>query len=182
LKGKAVRLNLLCQLIPPPPPSVNVVPIPVDPTKTERALVEQTTASATCQACHQDLNPLGFTTESYDSLGRYRTTESKYDATGALVASLPVNTAITSGLLYGTDMTPAADNTALAANITSSGVGQQCLVRQYFRFAQGRQEADQDGCDLEQLRQKLVGSGGGLREMLKEMAKRPSFRERKVGP
>ena len=44
------------------------------PGMTMREKVTQMTSAANCQTCHRIINPLGFTLEHYDALGRYRQT------------------------------------------------------------------------------------------------------------
>jgi hypothetical protein len=45
------------------------------PNLTMRQKVTQLTQSQACQGCHSVINPLGFTLEQFDAVGRFRTTE-----------------------------------------------------------------------------------------------------------
>jgi hypothetical protein len=157
-----------------------IKPLQPDTTKTMRQIVETATASATCQQCHSQMNPLGFSSEDYDSLGRPRTMEQKFDDTGMLVNTLAIDSAVTTGVFNG-DAKPMRDINDVAADAVGSGKGQQCVVRQLFRFTYGRNEVDStDGCGLENIRGKLVAQGGNLKEMFKELARGDAFRERRV--
>ncbi|MCB1233288.1 MAG: DUF1588 domain-containing protein, partial [Verrucomicrobiae bacterium] len=57
-----------------------------DPSLTMREKVTEMTRSKACMACHTTINPLGFSLENYDGIGRWRTkdrdkpvdTESKF--------------------------------------------------------------------------------------------------------
>jgi hypothetical protein len=63
--------------------------------------------------------------------------------------------------------------------VLDSGRVEDCLARQYFRFAFGRiEDDDADGCALAALRD-AVGAGGSLRTMLRDVALRPEFRVRR---
>jgi len=55
-----------------------------DPSLTMREKVEELTRPAACQSCHSVINPLGFSLENYDAVGRYRTEDNKkpVDPTG----------------------------------------------------------------------------------------------------
>src|SRR4029077_18220226 len=58
IKGKNIRFKVLCNTLPPPPPTVNVVPVTQDATHTTRYLTEQVTAGTRndpyqCMQCHQ---------------------------------------------------------------------------------------------------------------------------------
>ncbi|HEX4622569.1 MAG TPA: DUF1588 domain-containing protein [Myxococcaceae bacterium] len=120
IKGKHIRFQILCDVLPPPPPTVNVVPVKQDAVHTTRYLSEQATAGTAsdpmqCMGCHQWMNPLGFATESYDSLGRYRTVEKKFDpTTGQQDGQVPVTTAVT-GYLFTNDTQQLASGTDLNA-------------------------------------------------------------------
>lgn len=46
-----------------------------DPSLTMRQKVTQMTRSQACMGCHQTINPLGFSLENYDGVGRWRTRE-----------------------------------------------------------------------------------------------------------
>jgi len=69
------------------PPQDAFIPLPEDlhPTLTTRERVALQTKGENCQACHGLINPLGFTLEHFDAVGRYRETDhgKPVDATGA---------------------------------------------------------------------------------------------------
>jgi hypothetical protein len=180
IKGKKVRMQVLCDALSPPPASLMIKPLTPDPTLTQRQIVETATASATCQACHGEMNPIGFASEGYDSLGRKRTNELKYDAQGNVVNQLAVTTSSTPVITGPNDPAMVKDIVELAQKIDASGKGQRCFVQQTFRFTYGRLEAGSDSCDLESMRTKLTQQGGGLKEMFKELVRRDSFLERKI--
>jgi hypothetical protein len=180
LKGKLVRTRILCDDIPPPPADVPPPP-QLDPESTIREQLEQLTQreGTACKGCHDQLNPLGFVTENYDGLGRHRTEERVFDlVTGELLATQPVDTAAVARVAPG-DERIAADGMQLAEYVLDSGRAEDCLARQYFRFAFGRiEDDDADGCALAALRD-AVGEGGSLRAMLRDVALRPEFRVRR---
>jgi hypothetical protein len=62
---------------PPPPPNVEPLePTPVNkPKATIREQLQAHTTHATCAACHQKIDPLGFAFDHYDAIGRWRMTE-----------------------------------------------------------------------------------------------------------
>jgi uncharacterized protein DUF1592/uncharacterized protein DUF1588/uncharacterized protein DUF1585/uncharacterized protein DUF1587/uncharacterized protein DUF1595/cytochrome c len=88
LRGKWVRETLLGSPPPPPPPNVPQL----DERKAAataqsiRELLEQHRENATCAACHNSIDPIGFGLENYDLLGRWRTEEAgqPIDAKGEL--------------------------------------------------------------------------------------------------
>ncbi|HEX3943735.1 MAG TPA: DUF1588 domain-containing protein, partial [Rhizomicrobium sp.] len=62
---------------PPPPPNVEpLAPTPGNQVKaTIRMQLEAHSTHATCASCHQKIDPLGFSFDNYDAIGRWRTSE-----------------------------------------------------------------------------------------------------------
>jgi hypothetical protein len=93
LRGKWVLENIMGT--PPPPPPPNVPPLAESAANSARSLREQLEkhrADRACASCHSRLDPLGFSLEQYDAIGRFRTEENgaPIEASG----SLPDGTAI----------------------------------------------------------------------------------------
>ena len=85
MKGVFLRTNILCDTIPPPPPGANAKPPELMPGMTTRESVEAITEmpGTVCAGCHTlAINPLGFATEGFDALGRFRTAQRLFDAAG----------------------------------------------------------------------------------------------------
>ncbi len=180
VRGKHIRFDFLCDSIPPPPPNIGIKPLVHTPYETTRSVVASATQSTTCMGCHNSLNPLGFSMESYDALGRFRKFERKFGDDGALLNQLPVNTQVDAQLFSG-DRRQVTDAVEMSSHIGTSGKGQQCLVRQYFRYTFGRSELDKenmDGCSLESLRTNLAG--GSLLQMFQSTSKQSQFIYRRI--
>lgn len=73
-RGILVRNRLMCLPIDPPPATVNAdEPPPVtDEANCKVERYTQHTASASCSACHSQMDPIGFGLENYDIAGRFR--------------------------------------------------------------------------------------------------------------
>ncbi|MGP0076434.1 MAG: DUF1592 domain-containing protein [Bryobacteraceae bacterium] len=74
LRGKWILENLLDS--PPPPPPPNVPPLEetsLGAAGTVRQRLEQHRANPACSGCHSRMDPLGFSLENYDAIGRWRT-------------------------------------------------------------------------------------------------------------
>lgn len=73
------------------PPVDAIIPIPEEtvPGMNTRERVAHQTSGAMCQSCHRVINPLGFTMENYDAIGRFRTEELSrpIDSTGSYIAA-----------------------------------------------------------------------------------------------
>ena len=76
-RGAFVLENILASPTPPPPP--NVTPLEEveqpRPNATTRELLELHRNDPTCISCHQKIDPIGFSLEGYDAVGRLRTHE-----------------------------------------------------------------------------------------------------------
>ncbi|MEM7386628.1 MAG: DUF1588 domain-containing protein [Verrucomicrobiota bacterium] len=59
----------------PPPVAIEFKDDHFDPNLTMREKVTQLTRDKACMACHSTINPLGFSLENYDAVGRWRETE-----------------------------------------------------------------------------------------------------------
>jgi Protein of unknown function (DUF1588)/Protein of unknown function (DUF1592)/Protein of unknown function (DUF1595)/Protein of unknown function (DUF1587)/Protein of unknown function (DUF1585) len=124
-RGHFVRVRMLCQDIPPPPPTLKITLPPPDPTSTTRERIVAHTASETCQGCHAKMNPIGFAFEGFDAMGRPRTTDN----------GKPVDT---SGELVGTDVDGTFSSPEeLATKLGQSASARECFARQWFQFASG---------------------------------------------
>ncbi len=72
LRGNWVCEVLLGDRLPRPPQGVPQLPDVVPAGLTERELIEQHSANASCAKCHTRIDPLGFSLEAFDGIGRDR--------------------------------------------------------------------------------------------------------------
>jgi mono/diheme cytochrome c family protein len=88
LRGKWVLENILGAA--PPPPPANVPPLKEtgegEKAASMRERMAQHRANPACSGCHQLMDPIGFSTENFDAIGRWRTVEAgtPIDAAGSL--------------------------------------------------------------------------------------------------
>jgi hypothetical protein len=182
MKGVIIREQLLCDHPPPPPASAILVPPELSPTQTTRETVEALTEvpGSQCAGCHAtQLNPLGFATESYDALGRYRSAQRLFDEDGTVLAERPVDTSSIPRVWINDD-SPSSGPQDLTQLITESQKVEACFARQLVRYANGAAEEETlDGCALEAARA-VVTDGGSILEALRSFALLPGFRQRHV--
>jgi hypothetical protein len=76
-RGVFVTRQLLGRTLKPPPQATEFKDADFDPGMTTREKVALITKPAACQSCHQVINPLGFSLEHFDAVGRYREKEQK---------------------------------------------------------------------------------------------------------
>ncbi|HEV3081896.1 MAG TPA: DUF1592 domain-containing protein [Gemmataceae bacterium] len=86
-RGVFLARNVLGQPLRPPPDAFVPLPADLHPGLTTRERVTLQTQPQACQSCHSMINPLGFTLEHFDAVGRFqdRDRDKPIDATGAYV-------------------------------------------------------------------------------------------------
>jgi Protein of unknown function (DUF1592)/Protein of unknown function (DUF1588)/Protein of unknown function (DUF1595) len=178
IKGVFLRRQILCDVIPPPPPNVNLTPPDLKPDFTTREVVEEVTQKpgSACAGCHQyTINPLGFAFEGFDSLARPRTAQTLFDANGTVFGSKPIRTDSIPGVNLG-DPRPSAGPADLMAQIAANPKTGVCFARNYFRFTSGRWETKGDGCAIKHYDDAL--EAGSIADVLKAAVLDPQFKQR----
>jgi hypothetical protein len=169
-RGLFVRQQLLCTPPPPPPDDVDIRPPEVDPDATTRERFAMHRENPACAGCHNLMDPLGFSMEHFDGVGRWRDEENDkpIDATGKLVAS---------------DVDGEFDGAAdLASMLAQSDMVRECVTRNWFRYAYGRAESeDNDECALAQLDQAFAAGDHDLKELLVALTQTDAFMYRPGG-
>jgi len=134
-RGILVRTRLMCDVVSPPPASVNTdePPSAMDATcKVDR--YEQHRTSAACATCHSALDPIGFGLENYDMAGRFR----EHDNDNESCSIEGVGNVEPYGEFSGPG--------ELAQILVEQGEIDDCVLRQYLSFAVGRKlTAGEDG-------------------------------------
>lgn len=88
LRGKWILDTLLG--VPPPPPPAGIPPLvehDLGTAASMRQRLEQHRADPSCAACHNSMDPIGFSLENYDASGAWRTKDGAFDIDSS--ATLP---------------------------------------------------------------------------------------------
>ena len=72
-RGVFITRNIVGRALKPPPAAIEFMDDRFDPSLTMREKVTELTRPAACMGCHSTINPLGFSLEHYDAVGRWRT-------------------------------------------------------------------------------------------------------------
>jgi len=152
LRGKFMRDALMCRTIPPPPGNVTAMLTapPEDQPMTKRQRLELHRSNVSCAACHGLMDPLGLPLETYDAIGRSRTTEH-----GLAIDS--------SGDVDGTAV---ADAQALGVALSTNANVAQCFAHRYYTYASGHPERDVDATVVNALSASFQASGYKLRDLI----------------
>jgi len=161
------RLMCLPELVPPAMVNTSEpVQAAGEAPKTNRQLFEARSASSgACKGCHALIDPIGFTFENYDAIGKYRKQDNgiDVDATGALQSS---------------DVDgPVANGIELSSKLAESQQVQACMARQWLGFATGV-DPEEDDCRVDALAEVVKASKGDVHMLLLSLVKSPDFLSR----
>jgi cytochrome c5 len=76
-RGVFLTRSIVGRTLMPPPEAIDFDHARFDPDLTMREKVTEITRPTSCMGCHVDINPLGFTLESFDAVGRWREIDNK---------------------------------------------------------------------------------------------------------
>ncbi len=162
-RGRFVRVNLLCDDIPPPPPGVDTTlpdPAPGQQT-TLRQRLEQHREDPTCATCHEKMDPLGFAFEGYDAIGAFRTEEE---------SGLPVDTAT------DLDGEPVANGLEMGELIGELPEVGACVARRFYEHAGAHLAAKGENLAVEDLVTTFVESDYDFKTLIVSMVTNEGFR------
>jgi hypothetical protein len=147
-RGLFVREQFLCQNVPQPPPGVNTNLPPQNEEKpmTNRERLQMHLTNSSCATCHNLIDPIGLGLEKYDGVGAWRKDLSMRIPTfdrkkEARVVSVPIDSR---GWVAGIPNSEFETPRDLGAALARTPQCQECLVKQYFRYAMGRRETAAD--------------------------------------
>ena len=168
LRGSWVLGTLLGTPVPAPPPNVPSLDAAGGQKKGKLSLREKLAlhrADATCASCHNVIDPIGFSLDHYDRLGRWRDVDEKgqpIDASGATAGGQAFKD------LNGFKALLLTRKRDFARQMTSKLLG----------YALGRSLVDRDDGTIEAIVDKLEASGYRSRVLLEEIVLSVPFRNR----
>jgi hypothetical protein len=116
--------------------------------------------------CHTTINPAGFAFEAFDSLGQARTMDNgePVDTTGTLTIDgkkVSFDGAVEFSQVLG-----------------GSDTVRRCYETQWFRYALGREETEEDACMLSSIDTRARDKGAAIKEILVALTMSRAFRYR----
>jgi hypothetical protein len=172
VRGYFVRDHFLCQTVPDPPPGTNssLPPLTADRPLTARQRLSEHVANPVCAGCHRMMDPIGFGLEGFDAIGRARqkerltffpTRESR--AEQEVTVELALDSTGSFADMPGSQFSGPAD---LGRILAESQRCQECVVKQLFRYAQGRRESEADQEVLATTYRRFRESGYRFKELM----------------
>jgi hypothetical protein len=165
-RGVFLTRNIIGRALRPPPKAVEFKDDSFDPSLTMRQKVTQLTRNDQCMSCHAVINPLGFSLEQFDAVGRFRTTDK--DKPVDTTSEFPVDESGKTVRLTGPR--------SVAEFAVSSPEAHRAFVRQLFHHVV-KQPTEAFGPNvLEDLRKSFESSNFNVQSLLVEIAKVSAMR------
>lgn len=181
-RGLFVREQFLCQHVPDPPPGVNtnLPQLSEDKPMTNRERLAIHRNNESCATCHNLIDPIGFGLEKYDGVGKYRANlklrifsmahEKLKDKPKTF--ELPLDT---SGAIAGIPDSNFSSPKDLGRILAGSKQCQECLVKQLFRYEEGRMESFTDRPVLDRVNGDFRNSGYHFQDLMVSVLKWTEF-------
>jgi len=158
-RGVFLTRNIVGRALKPPPMAMTFKDSDFAPNLTMREKVAQLTRSQACQTCHSVINPLGFSLEQYDAVGRFRTSEG--DRPIDAVSNYTTDDGETIRLTGARDLAQFAAGSEQAQNAFIEQLFNQIVKQPMLAY----------GSDvLNHLRQSFVESSFNVRKLLLDIA------------
>lgn len=161
LRGKFIREALMCMSVPPPPPDVSTVleESTSDQPMTKRDRLAAHSEDPSCALCHSLMDPLGLPFETFDAVGRLRTTDN----------GLPIDPS------SEFDGQAVLDASGMAMAIGGSDSVIQCLTRRFYTYAIGHEERDADGSVIAELQTEFAAAEYRFRDLVLAVVSHEAF-------
>lgn len=160
-RGRYVAEQLLCLIIPEPPPGVdtNLPEVPEGTVSTMRERVEIHMTEPNCRTCHVAMDPVGLPLEHFDAIGRYRETDHglSIDASGEIAG-------VQFDGLRG-----------LASTLSQDPRVDACMVRRFYEFALGHSAGRSDEPAIEDLEIAHAAAAGDFTAVLRRLLEHDAF-------
>ncbi|MFN7919104.1 MAG: DUF1592 domain-containing protein [Bryobacteraceae bacterium] len=175
-RGLFVREQFLCQHVPEPPAGVNTNLPPVTEARpqTNRDRMSEHATNPSCATCHRLIDPIGFGFERFDSIGARRekfqlqfASQRKSEGGSRRGPLKTIDLEIDpSGYVAGLPESKFTSPAQLGSVMAQSVQCQECMVKQYFRYAMGRMEAPGDRALLRKVTDEFRSSNFRFKEMM----------------
>ena len=158
-RGVFLTRNILGRFLKPPPMAIEFMDDRFDPSLTMREKVTELTAKPACASCHATINPLGFSLESFDAVGRFRTEDNRK----------PVN-AEADYITENGEVVAVRNPRDLARHAAASTEARQGFVRHLFLHTAKQAPAAYGLRTIEDLDARFIANGYHIRKLLLDIA------------
>lgn len=160
-RGRFVRISLLCEDVPPPPPGVDTtIPEAGQEAMTLRDRLAAHVEDPACKTCHQMMDPIGFGLEHYDAIGAWRDEDQ----------GQPIDAATE---LDGRPFEGGVSLGELMADLDTVGA---CIARRFYQHATAHLEGSDEEPFVEDLVASFVTSNYDFKSLVIEAVAGRGFR------
>lgn len=162
VRGVWLLENILGTPPSPPPPDIEPLDPDVRGAKSIRDQLEKHRTNASCNDCHQKIDPMGFALENFDAIGRWRTTYEKrvkIDASGRLP--------------NGTEYEDVVGFKKIL--VAQEELFIRSLTTKLLSYALGRQMTPADRPQIDSITTELADKGNGFRELIRLVVSSETF-------
>jgi hypothetical protein len=154
-RGVFLSRSVLGRVLRPPAQAVAPLPPEIHADLSNRDRVALQTQPETCQGCHAMINPLGFTMENFDAIGRYRESDKNrpIDATGSY-------------LTQSGEVKKFKGEKDLASFLAASEESQDAFVKQLFHHTVKQPIRAYGPNTLKDLQKQFVNNNYSIQELL----------------
>lgn len=158
-RGVLLARNIMGRILQPPPSAFAPIAADLHPNLTTRQRVALQTRPATCQSCHAMINPLGFSLERFDAIGRIRSIENgqPVDATGGYSTKTGASVKF-------------SGSRDLARYIAGSDEAHSAFVEKLFQFSVKQPIRAYGPQTLPTLKKNFEGNNYNIRRLVAEIA------------
>lgn len=172
-RGVWVSENILGIQPPPPPDEVPAIDPDVSGATTVRERLAKHSTDRACAECHRKIDPLGFSLESFDPIGRWRTHYAKPKKPDTPAPKIDTTGELPSGETYA----DFAEFKRLLKETRADHFTRH-LIRQVLSHTTGRHMETADEFEIEDIFVRVKKNGLGLRTLLTECLTSEIFRSR----
>ncbi|MHB1423898.1 MAG: DUF1592 domain-containing protein [Gemmataceae bacterium] len=165
-RGVFLVRSVLGRSLLPPPEAFTPLPAELHPKLSTRERIDLQTRPQACQTCHGMINPLGYTLENFDAIGRFRDKEKDrpVDATGNYVTRKGASVKF-------------AGVRDLAAFLAASDEVQEAFVEQLFHYVVKQPIRAYSPDKTSELRRFFVDKRCNVRKLLVEIAVQSALKQ-----
>lgn len=164
-RGVFLTRQVLGRALKPPPQAILFEEAHFDPSLTMREKVTDITGKASCMSCHVTINPLGFSLENFDAVGRFRTIDNQK----------PINSESPFQTAEGETITLRGPRD-VATHAATAASARRGFIRQLFQSFVKQPPAAYGADTLEQLDAGFIASGHHVRKLAAEITARAALR------
>lgn len=183
LRGRFVRINLLCTDVPPPPANVAVDLSETDASLSIRDQLWEHRENPVCSSCHALMDPIGLGFENFDGLGQFSEVDWRltFGPDGDVVRDENGDRVLVEGpeldVTGDVDGVPFTNPIQLTEALRNHPDLPTCLTRSVYRYATGHEEVRSEAAQLVSLDASFEESGFRVKELLVRVALSAGFRQ-----